>query len=108
MTIREAAIITNAETWGFVPTMLDVDADMPLWEQVHNNYSHGGGWNDFNGFDVVQDDRQQYLIKYPGDPVYHERGRIEREQDMLIIFDYSWVMWVDKTDPTKHKIARID
>lgn len=101
------------EAWGMIPHMLNPNAEKPLWQQIHEGYAHGGGWNDFNGFDIKCDeDSGKYTMQYPGDPVYNEYDRIVIGDEMLVLFPYSWVLYVsvpehsDK-EPT-HKVARLD
>lgn len=97
--------------WGLILDMLDPIDPMPLWEQIHANYAHGGGWHDFEGFEVAQGDADgtEYVIKYAGDPAYTEVSRIQRGNEQLVLFHHSWVLW---TNGTEHdnvtKIARID
>lgn len=95
----------NLDAFGFIPMMLSPTNMTPMWKQVDQGYAHGGGWNDFDGFEVSTDDEGKYMLTYPGDPAYHERGRIVFGDEMLVIFDYSWVLWVHGDE---HKIARID
>jgi hypothetical protein len=87
-----------------IPAFLSAHSDLPLWEQVHNCYSHGGGWNDFHGFTPSQVDGK-YILSYAGDPDMHERGRIVIGDEMLVLFPASFVLWL-KGD--EHKVARID
>jgi len=82
----------------------------PVWEQVHHRYAHGGGWCDFEGFEVLQGDYiNRYVIQYPEDPPYHEIGRLERgigaERELLIAFPHGWMMW---SKAGERKFARID
>lgn len=96
---------TDLSAWGMIPAFVSPVNDMPMWQQVHHNYMHGGGWNDFDGFEVRQDDNGRYEIEYPGDPVYFERSRITIGDEMLVLFNYSWILWVRGDE---QKIARID
>ena len=105
MTTKIVTPPKHIELWGFIPMMLTLHSEFPLWQQVHEGYTHGGGWNDFDGFEVTQDDDGKYMMQYPGDPAYIERDRIVVGDEMLVLFDYSWVLWV-KGD--EQKVARID
>lgn len=96
---------TDLSAWGMIPAFISPTCEKPMWEQVHENYSHGGGWHDFDGFEVSQDDKGHYMMQYPGDPVYHERSRITVGDEMLVLFNYSWLLWVNGDE---QKIARID
>ena len=94
--------IDNIEVWGMIPSFLN-GSDDPLWKQIDLHYAHGGGWRDFDGFEVTVSDR--YSIKYFGDPDLLEQGRITKDNEMLVMFDCAWVLWTDGVDT---KIARID
>lgn len=101
-------IITNRMAWGFIPEWIDERDERPMWEQVHENYAHGGGWQNFSGFDILSGDADNmYRIAYAGDPEMHEIGRIQREADRLIMFDHEWVLWQSATSD-EWKMARID
>lgn len=105
MVVKLVQLPEHFEMWGFIPHILAPNLDIPLWQQISESYAHGGGWNDFDGFDVSQDDEGKYIIKYPGDPAHNERDRLSVGDETLVLFDYSWVLW---TDGKQHKIARID
>lgn len=49
---------------GYLPQFMDENDPRPAKEQIHDAYTHGGGWNPFKGFKLRADDS----IKYPGDP----------------------------------------
>jgi hypothetical protein len=100
-------MITNPELWGCIPNMLSPWDDVtPLWEQVHNEYCQYGGWNDFEGFEVLVE-KGGYVLKYPGDPALREIGRIAMNDQLLVLFPYSWVMYLS-ADRKECRIARID
>jgi hypothetical protein len=91
---------------GELPLMLDDDDPRSAREQLHANYAHGGGWQPFDGFTVLEDLR----IKYPGDPALSPRAVMRLRQDALVLmYDHDWVMIVDRTgaQPT-FEIARMD
>ena len=105
MTTKLVKLPKHIEAWGFIPHMLNPTSDKPLWEQIHDNYAHGGGWNDFDKFDLSQTDKGTYMLTYPGDPAYVERDRMRIGDEALVLFDHSWIMWI-KGDEVK--VARID
>jgi len=103
-----AMFAINIEAFGMIPHWIDRYQEDPLWFQVHEGYAHGGGWRDFEGFEVLQGDAETpYEIQYPEDPVYEEIGRIQTEQEVLVMFPNSWVLWQNLKDGNT-KIARID
>jgi len=99
---------TNSLLWGFVPQMLNEADPMPLWEQIHNSYAHGGGWVDMPQFELIKGGANtEFVIQYPCDPKMYELGRIVRGDEYLALFDYSFMLWFNAATGEK-KIARID
>lgn len=115
---------TPGGLFGAVPTWIDPKDPIHLKDQIHRNYLHGGGWNEFEGFSVYVDYQGYLNIKYPGDPAYREigRGMINHCGKIAVIafFRHSWVAilgedaWTAAVGPNptidnKHvNIARID
>jgi hypothetical protein len=101
----------NLHMFGMIPAWINPASDEPLWQQVHRNYGHGGGWRDYNGFTPIKTADGKYILRHAGDPDLPEFGRIRLGSQMLVIFDCSWVMWMSLNidgDMVEHKIARID
>lgn len=107
--IRQVSF-NNLHAFGLIVQFLEPSDITPMWKQIDRNYQHGGGWRDFDGFEVGQRG-DEFTLTYDGDPPYEERGRITfrdtvtDEEELLVIFDSAWVLW-KKGD--EHKIARID
>lgn len=95
----------HPELWGFILDMLQPESELPMWEQVDKGYRHGGGWQDFDQFDVTKNEDGTYTMTYPGDPPLQQRDNIIFGDEMLVMFSYSWILWV-KGD--EQKVARID
>ena len=92
------------EAWGHVPEMLAMHDDRPLWEQIHDEYSHGGGWRTQPGWDFTIDDGV-WIAKYPGDPDMTMIDKMMIGDETLVLFDYGYILW---TDGDNFKMARID
>jgi hypothetical protein len=106
MTIVKEMVLTGHIGYlGIIPTMLSPHDDRPMIDQLHEGYAHGGGWQPFDWFDV-QKRGETWVIQYPGDPPYIERARITMNGETLVVFDYSWVLVIDKHG-VQH-IARMD
>lgn len=97
----------NEAAWGLIPFFLSPFNPKPLWEQIHDQYRHGGGWRDFDGFTVSVNEDGQYSIEYAGDPPMHEIGRITYGNELILLFDHSWLLWTD-TESGEEKVARVD
>lgn len=87
---------------GYTAAFLDdTDPDRAV-AQLHKHYSHGGGWNKFDGF-VLRDDKS---IKYPGDPKLPIRAEITFRDEMIYVYDHAWFL-VLQPDGT-YEVARMD
>lgn len=96
----------RTEALGYVPSFLNEDDPRPAVEQIDSNYAHGGGWRDFDGFDVQQDEHGRYRLTYPGDPAYREQARILFRDEVIVAFSFAWFL---VASPGKaHRIARLD
>ena len=94
------------EALGYVPHFLNEDDPRPAVEQIDSNYAHGGGWHDFEGFDVQQDEKGRYRIFYPGDHTYQEQARILFRDEVIVAFSYAWFLVA--TPGKTPRIARLD
>jgi hypothetical protein len=92
------------EQWGFIPHMVTPHSDKPLWEQIHDNYGHGGGWRTQSGWTFENRDGVWYG-EYSGDPVMRMIDMMQVGDETLALFPYGYVMW---TDGDNIKMARID
>lgn len=96
------------EALGFLPEFLSRYDPRDAVEQLHENYAHGGGWNEFSGFtfkfDKERPDRS--LISYTGDPDYRCKGWTMLRDEHVLVFEHDWVI-VTK-DGSEFKCARMD
>jgi len=98
----------NIEALGMIPAWIDPNQEDPLWYQVHENYAHGGGWRDYDGFTVERGSGgRRYVLSHAGDPDMREIARLQTASEVLVMFPYSWVLW-QNLDDGETKIARID
>ena len=97
---------TNMEVAGFVPQFLSEDDPRSAVEQIHTAYSHGGGWQDFVGFELVGGGDFDYFLKYPSDPLMRELSRATLRDETLVLFEHGWFA-VIQTDGS-FRVARLD
>ena len=92
---------------GFLPHMLD-NTEESFDEQLNLTYAHGGGWQEFGGFNVSLGDDGRYTIEYPEDPPFKEIARAMRPdgEELFVVFPYAWCMVVREDGTTS--IARCD
>lgn len=80
------------EAAGLLPQFLDRDDPRPAREQIHDAYAHGGGWNQFTGFDPHIDwaDPTKSYLSYPDDPPMKAIAYTFFGEELVILFNYSW------------------
>ena len=87
---------------GFIPGWLSESDPRPAKEQIHAHYAHGGGWQDFEGFELKPD----LSIKYPDDPAYRPRATMKLRKELIVMYDHAWVAII--APDRSFAIARID
>ena len=94
--------MADMETLGFIPHWLNEADARPAAEQLNENYSHGGGWRPFDGFELLPDGS----IQYPGDPPYRPLAEILFRRERIVFFAHSWIMIVQPDG--SFEICRMD
>ena len=90
---------------GYLPLMLDERDPRSVQEQLNDSYAHGGGWNSFSGFTLVKRGRE-YALSYPGDPLMLEVSRAQFRDQLLVLFQYSWLGIIENDELLD--VARVD
>lgn len=89
MTINVTFLHPRA-TWdhvGLIPDMLSEHNPKPAVQQLHDGYSHGGGWDPFNGFKLAADNS----LTYPGDPALKPIAEMKLRDELILVYEHSWV-----------------
>jgi hypothetical protein len=90
-----------AEEWGLIPDFLDDDDPRSAKEQFNDRYV--AGWEPFEGFTF---DVETGMLSYPGDPPMKPISIMLFRQELILLFDFAWVMIVQ---PDKSwEICRMD
>lgn len=89
---------------GILPTMLSELDPRPAVVQLNENYAHGGGWRDFQGFKFIDGDEPKLL--YPGDPPTEAVAFWQLRNERIILFDNAWVAVVQPDG--SNQISRMD
>jgi hypothetical protein len=76
------------EHLGLLPGFLDESDPRSAREQFNENYAHGGGWNPFEGFKMLDG----YALKYPGDPAHKPLAKAKFRDELILYYQYSWVV----------------
>ncbi len=98
-------LFSDMRVAGLIPSFLSEDDPRPAVEQIHENYAHGGGWSDFEGFDL-RHRNGLFELHYPGDPSYREVSRAKLRDELIVLFAYSWIAVIQPDDT--YRIAKID
>lgn len=99
--------ITNRpDMLGYIPTFLRESDPRSAKEQLHDSYSHGGGWCPFQGFTLdISKPPEQWTLRYPEDPPMRLVGYTQLRNETVAVFEHAWVAIV--TDG-KYEVARMD
>lgn len=93
---------------GMIPSMVSAHDKRGAVEQLHENYLHGGGWSDFDGFELVQVADGWLQLQYEGDPPMLEVAQtllvhkdLDKTTQLVAVFQSAWVVVVN--DPYGEK-----
>lgn len=88
----------HAEQLGFIPEFLDENDPRPAVEQFNDRYGFGGGWNPMPGFKLVNfpPGPGNFRLKYEGDPPMAPLFLTKLRDEMILVFEHSWVLIVRK------------
>lgn len=93
------------EHLGLIPTFLSEDVPLPAWQQINDNYQHGGGWNSFK--DRWSLDLVTMTLSYPEDPPMKPLAcAILHGEEHIYIYTHGWVLILQ--DNMQWDLARID
>ena len=87
---------------GMIPYWLSEDDIDPAWRQLDKHYQHGGGWRPFKGHTMNEDKS----LEYPGDPALHPIASMELRDELILMYEYSWVAVVQKDG--SFEVCRMD
>jgi hypothetical protein len=90
------------EMLGYIPGWIHEDDSRPIKEQIDNNYRHGGGWYNFQGFTMAENGN----LHYPGDPPTLLLFEAKLRDETIRFYQHSWVAIVQKDG--SFEVARID
>ena len=94
-------ITKNADALGLIPEFLSESDPRSAKQQFQIVYAHGGGWRPFSGFD-----RTDRGLEFPGDPPMELVGFTMLREEMIEVYQYSWVCIVQPDG--SYEVARMD
>jgi len=71
---------------GYVSMMVRESDPRSLREQLHDGYSHGGGWDPFEGFTLGEDNS----LQFPGDPAYKVMWELKFRDQLFCVYKHAW------------------
>lgn len=90
------------EVVGYIKYFASQELDVPLRDQFNAAYSFGGGWNPFEGFEMLEDKS----LKYPEDPPLRPLAVASFRNQKVYAYSYGWVAIVEE-DGT-FEVSRMD
>jgi hypothetical protein len=87
---------------GYLPGMLSERDPRSAREQINANYAHGGGWSPMAGFKLGAHNR----LHYPGDPALEPLAQTWLRDELIILYDHSWVAIVQRD--RSFEVSRLD
>lgn len=90
------------EMLGFLPEFLSDEDPRPAREQIDANYSHGGGWVPFKGFEMLPNGN----LKYPEDPEVELIAETRLRDETIRFYNYAWLVIIQLDG--SWEVARID
>lgn len=90
---------------GILPTFLDEKVPLPAWQQIDDNYKHGGGWFSFKKNWNL--DLTTMELRYPGDPPMKPIAyAILHGEEHIYVYPHAWVLILQTN--MQWDLARID
>ena len=77
-----------AELLGYLPFILRDDDPRLAKEQIEDRYSHGGGWNKFDGFTMAGNGD----LLYPGDPPTKMLAETTLHGETIRFYEHDWLV----------------
>lgn len=87
---------------GYIPDFLLMSAADDAVDAIDENYQHGGGWHDFEGFDIDS----HGIARYPGDPDLYPLAKYERNNQIIYQYKNGWIAVCNEDN--SYRVARID
>lgn len=88
---------------GYIPAFLSLSDPRTAREQLHENYSHGGGWCPFIGHTMSPDGA---TLTYPGDPPLRLMAEATLRDEVIRIYEFAWVLILQPDG--SYEIVRMD
>jgi len=92
----------SPDVFGILPEFLDMKDPRPAREQLHERYAHGGGWHPMKEWKLEKDNS----IRYPGDPPHEPLAQIKFRNELILIYEFSWVAIVQPD--RSFEVSRMD
>lgn len=96
--------LATAEDLGFLPMFFSSEDPRPAKEQIHEAYQHGGGWDAFEGFTLV--DKERLIIEFPEDPPLEPIAMAKLRDELIVLYPFAWLAIFQKDG--SFEISRVD
>lgn len=81
----------NEHLTGLLPLIISDRDPRPVKDQIEDRYAHGGGYRPLNGFKLKRPATSVLYLHYPGDPPFYEVARTQVRDELVVLFDSSFV-----------------
>lgn len=93
---------TSLDTLGYIRFWLTEDNPASAKEQLHANYTHGGGWRPFKGHTMLPNGD----LAYPGDPPRRLLWEAKLREELVRVYQDAWVAVIQPSG--EYEICRMD
>ncbi|QWY83322.1 hypothetical protein [Rhizobium phage RHph_X3_2] len=96
---------------GFLPMILQSDDPRPVAEQIAERYAHGGGYHPSKDSKWKLVDRDNFHLRYPGDPVFKPAAKFIFPHTKEVAFFYpdgAWLLIVQAEGFGDYVLQRMD
>jgi hypothetical protein len=92
------------EHLGFIPQFVNAHDPRPAKDQIDEQYQHGGGWRNYTGFKLGDDNR--LISQYAEDPDLLPIAEAKHDHEQLFFYDHAWTCI--KQPDGSFEVARLD
>jgi hypothetical protein len=91
---------------GYTPEFLSEEDERDAVTQLNENYEHGGGWRQFDGFSLAYSLEGNPELHYDDDPITEAVAQWELRDEKIVLFDHAWVAVIQPDG--SFRVARMD
>ena len=94
----------HQEELGLIPSMINMFSEDDVATQLDNNYQHGGGFRNQEGFTYSHDDNDS--MSYSDDPPMYPIAKFVAGSETVFVYPHAYVAVIQEDET--HVISRMD